>query len=105
MSLTFVTGNMRPSLTGVIHEEGDPTALINLTGCTVRFQMRKSDDKRFTVNAAASVVDAAGGEVRYDWAANDLNVPGTYLVQWEVTFPDNKTQTTAEPVEIEVRRA
>lgn len=103
--LTFVTGNTRPAILGVIHEEGDPDAVIDLTGCTVRFQMRKEDDRRFTVNAAAQIIDADTGAVKYQWATNDLNVPGIYLVQWEVSFADTSTQTTALPVEIEVRRA
>lgn len=105
MPLTFVTGDTRPALFGVIHEADDPTAVLDLSGCTVRFQMRKADDRRYTVNAEATIVSPSEGEVRYTWATNDLNVPGTYLVQWEVTFPDTSVQTTATPVEIEVRRA
>jgi Rib/alpha/Esp surface antigen-like repeat protein len=105
MSLTFVTGNTKPYLTAVIHDEDDPSEPINLTGCSVRLQMRKADDRRFTVNAEVDITSAAAGAVEYRWGTNDLNQPGTYEVQFEVTFPDSKVQTTAVPVEIEVRRA
>lgn len=105
MALTFVTGDTKPYLNGTITEEDDTTAPIDLTGCTVLFQMRKSDDRKFTVNSAVTVLDAPSGSVQYQWGTNDLNTPGTYEVQFEVTFPDGKTQTTASPVEIEVRRA
>jgi len=105
MAITFVTGNTKPFLSGTIHDEDDATEPVNLAGCSVVFQMRKADDKRFTVNAAAIVVSAADGTVRYEWGDNDLNTPGTYLVQFEVTYPDGKTQTTSTPVAIEVRRA
>ena len=105
MALIFVTGDTKPFLNGTIHDSDDADSPVNLTGCSVVFQMRKADDRRFTVNAAAVVVSAVDGTVRYEWGDNDLNTPGTYLVQFEVTYPDSKVQTTATPVEIEVRRA
>lgn len=102
--MKFVQGDTGPDVIGVIHAEGDASDLEDLTGCTVRFQMRKSDDKRFTVNAPAAITNAAGGEVTYQWAANDLAVPGVYEAQWEITYADGSVITTVEPVEIVVRR-
>lgn len=93
MTLTFVQGDTAPALTAtIIHS--DSTAL-NLTGSSVRFQMRKANDKRFTVNEVATLVDAPTGQVEYVWGPNDLAVPGDYQVQWEVTYPDARIQTTA----------
>jgi len=45
------------------------------------------------VKAPASVVDAATGRVRYSWKRTDTTVPGSYLAEWEVTFPDGGVQT------------
>ncbi len=107
MSLTFVQGDTAPDITAVIHEEDDPTSIIDLSPAyvdSVRFQMRKQDDHRYTVNAAATVVDGPTGQVSYSWGANDLSVPGTYLVQWEVTYLGGRVQTTSPEVTVTVRR-
>lgn len=108
MSLVFVQGDTAPSLEATLHLEDDPTTVINLgvgnvTG--VKFQMRKADDRKFTVNASAVVVgDGSAGQVRYDWGANDLATPGSYLAQWEVTYVGGRIQTTAPEVALTIRR-
>lgn len=102
--LVFVQGDTAPDLGAVLHVKGDPTTPIPLSGATVRFQMRKDNDRAFTVDAVATIVDADEGEVLYQWGANDLAVSGDYQVQWEVTFPDLRVQTTATPNVIRVRR-
>jgi hypothetical protein len=66
--------------------------------------MRKADDRRFTINAEAEILDPDAGQVRYRWATNDLTTPGEYLVQWEVTYADARIQTTAVANTITVRR-
>lgn len=102
MSLTFVQGDTAPAITAQILHVNDATAQ-NLTGCTVKFQMRKADDRRFTVNTSATLGVLLEGRVSYAWANNDLATPGDYLVQWEITFGDARIQTTA-PETITVRR-
>lgn len=102
--LTLVQGDTAPDLVAVIHEEDDADTPIDLTDATVSFQMRKPDDRRFTVNAGMFLEDAPNGRVRYEWGANDLAVPGDYQAQFEVTFLDGKIQTTKAPFTIEVRR-
>lgn len=102
--LTFVQGDTEPPLEGFLFLEADQETPIDLTGCTVNFQMRKPDDRRFTVNAEADVVEATAGTVRYEWGTNDLAVPGDYLVQWEITYTDGGIQTQATPSTLTVRR-
>ena len=104
MSLTFVQGDTAPDITAVIHEEDDPTVLVDLSGSSVRFQMRRADDKRYQVNSLATVVNGPAGSVSYSWGANDLAVPGAFLVQWEVTYPGGRIQTTSPEVQVTVRR-
>ena len=104
MSLTFVQGDTAPELNALIHEEDDPAQVIDLTGCSVRFQMRMKDDHRYQVESAAQIIDAPSGSVSYAWAANDLARPGTFIVQWEVTYPGGRVQTTSPEQTITVRR-
>lgn len=104
MSLTFVQGDTAPDITAQIHEEDDPLVAVNLTNASVKFQMRKTDDRRFTVNAGATITDAANGLVRYSWGPNDLATPGEYMIQWEVTYLGGRIQTTAPIETITVRR-
>jgi hypothetical protein len=104
MSLTFVQGDTAPDITSVIHQEDAPASIIDLSGATVRFQMRQPSDRRFTVDALAEVLDGPAGQVSYSWGPNDLSVPGTYNVQWEITYPGGRIQTTAPEVQVTVRR-
>lgn len=98
---TFVQGDTEPAITAVLQRNDTPETL---TGAAVKFQMRKSDDKHYTVNAAASILDANAGSVKYAWSASDLNVPGDYYVQWEVTYLSGRIETTDPPNIITVRR-
>jgi hypothetical protein len=103
MSITLVQGDNAPVLRGTItnDETGQP---LNLTNCTVYFQMRKKDDSRYTINAAATVTNASTGSVSYSLAANDLNTPGEYQSQFEVHYQDATIQTTHNLSTIYVRR-
>jgi len=101
--IVLVQGDTRPVLNAVLMIQGTTTP-INLTNCSVKFQMRRSDDKQYTVNGACSVVDAVAGSVSYTLGTNDLNTPGDYVVQFEVTYPDTRVQTTATLIPIKVRR-
>jgi hypothetical protein len=96
--MEWVTGDTKPDISArlpLLDEEGAETgSYANLTDATVKFQMRRPDDKRFTVNKPAVVVDAPNGIVRYTWAADELSIPGEYQVQWEVTWVDSSKQTS-----------
>lgn len=103
MSLTLVSGDTAPILRGTITND-EASAPLNLTNCSVFFQMRKKDDLRYTVNAACSITNASAGTVSYQLAANDLNTPGEYQGQFEVHYQDTTIQTTHNVVTINVRR-
>jgi hypothetical protein len=104
MSLNFVQGDTAPDLNATLHLEEDAESVIDLTDATVRFQMRQANDRRYTVNAEADIIDEEAGTVRYQWAPNDLAQPGEYEAQWEVTYPDTTIQTTTPPAILTVRR-
>lgn len=103
---TWVQGDTGPDYVAILHEQDNPEApLTNLDEASeIRFQMRKGDDRRFTVNRVAEVVDAEEGRVRYVFQPNDLATPGEYKVQFEITYADDVKQTQAIPTEITVRR-
>lgn len=69
-------GDLLPALTAALKDgNGAP---IDLTGATVTFRMRKRGATALTVDAAASVVSAAAGTVRYDWLSGDTDAHGLY---------------------------
>ena len=99
-----VQGNTAPDITAILNYD-DGSGPVDLTDATVKFQMRRTLDRRFTVNADADIIgDPLNGEVSYSWGANDLLVPGAYVTQWEVTFPGGRKQTNAVANLVEVRR-
>lgn len=69
-------------------------AAVNLAGATVRFVMRAHGADTAKVAAAAEVVgDGSTGEVRYEWQAADLDTPGVYRAEWEVTYTGGAVET------------
>ena len=102
----LVQGDTYPPIKSTI-TKSDGTVQ-DLTNATVKFQLRKENDKVYTVNAAATVLAATAGTVQYLLGTNDLTIPGDYLIQWEVTFSvgsGSRIQTTAVPNPVTVRRA
>jgi hypothetical protein len=63
------------------------------TATSVSFIMKATQGNTIKVNANATIVNAAGGVVRYDWALGDTDSPGTYNAEWEVHWPGSLTQT------------
>jgi hypothetical protein len=90
--LTFVQYDTAPSLFGTLtHSDG---SVFDLTDATVRFQMRLAIDRRFSVDSAAVIVEAAAGRVRYDWVAGDLSESGNFVSRWQITFQDSSIEHT-----------
>lgn len=86
-------GERSPSVSDTIKVAG---AAFDLTGSSVKFQMRLRGSSTLKVDAAAVIVTAASGTVRYDWASADVDTPGEYEGWWLVTLPSTKTQSTPE---------
>ena len=66
---------------------------VDLTAASVRFHMRAIGSNQTTVDAAATIVTAASGIVRYDWDATDTDTVGSYQAEFEVTYADASIET------------
>ena len=87
--LNFTQGDNQPSIFGTLAVNG---TAVDLTGATVKFQMRLATDRRFLVDASAVIVNPAAGAVRYDLADGDMATAGECVARWQVTFPGGDVQ-------------
>lgn len=85
-------GDTQPVIQSVLTDGAG--AIVNLTGIeSVAFRMRAKDTATLAVNAAAAVVSAPAGSVRYAWLTADTATPGEYEADWLVTFAGGGTGT------------
>lgn len=85
--LNFKQGDRLPVVDAIL-EETNPQGIksaVPLAGYTVKFLMRKIGATVPKVDAAATIVDAPTGAVRYAWGANDLDTDGNYEAEFEAT--------------------
>jgi hypothetical protein len=84
-------GDQLPSVEATLREPAAPGQLgaaIDLTGASaVKFLCSNG------VDAAAVIVDALGGQVRYDWGTNETDVDGTFDGEFEIAWGDGRKQT------------
>lgn len=80
---TFTTGDTAPALTGTVNAV--------LTGAAVEVHLRKPSGA--TLTKAATVTDAATGAWSYSWAVGDLDAPGVWAVEAQVTYAGGGVQT------------
>lgn len=66
---------------------------INVTGASVRFHMRAVGSTQTVVDAAATIVTALSGIVKYEWDAADTDTVGSYQAEFEVTYADASVET------------
>lgn len=106
---TLVQGNYGVTVTANLYvKDSDPVEYVNLSGASVRFLMRKADDRRFTIQSLAVVTSVVSGGVAYTFAESELDEPGDYLGFWEVTYATgsgtSRIQSTVDGDLITVRR-
>jgi hypothetical protein len=76
---------------------------VNLTGATVRFQMRKRNGATI-IDATAFVVTAIGSPtVEYRWQTGNTSTEGVYEAEFRVTYSDGKIETFPNKGFIEVQ--
>jgi hypothetical protein len=69
------------------------SAPVVLTGCAVRFIMRRRGKPAKAVNQAAAIVSDIAGTVSYQPVAEDVDTEGVYEQEWQVTFPSTRPLT------------
>jgi hypothetical protein len=72
-----------------------PAADVNLTGATVRFNMRARDTGTLRINRAAAVIVTAAvtPTVAYDWQAEDTAISELCHAEFEVTYSNGVIET------------
>ena len=83
---TVTEGDTLAPIQGIIYK-GDGTPQ-DLTGATVKFNMRQADegDMKVTEGAGAVVGNPSNGEVKYEWQDADVDTPGLYDGEFIITI-------------------
>lgn len=84
-------GDTSPAITATLLDAAD--AAVNLAGASVKFIMTLKGQTTAKVDAAATIVSAANGQVSYSWVAADTDTAGVYEAEWQVTFSGGAKQT------------
>ena len=91
MTIYIKQNDTSPAVSATL-KDGDGAA-VDITGASVRFHMRKEGSSDATVDAAAIITDAAAGQVRYTWVADDTAIAGTFIAEFEVTYSNGAVET------------
>ena len=106
-SFTIKRGDTGPALE-VTLLDSDGTALDISGNLGVQFQMKERQYAgdgavALKVDAAATVVNASGGVVKYSWTSADTNEVGEFVGEFVVTAGDGTIRTVPSPSFITVR--
>jgi len=61
---------------------------INLTNCSAKFQMKEFNGTALKVDGVMNINDPANGQCGYQFDSDDLDTPGSYNAEIEITFLD-----------------
>jgi hypothetical protein len=93
-------GDLAPAFNAVAQRKGVTGVMAPwaLTGATVTFTMVNAATEAVKVNAAAAtVVTAADGTVKYDFASGDVDTPGVFYGFFTVTIAGETDTFPANP--------
>lgn len=65
---------------------------VDITGASARFHMRPVGGAQ-SVDAAATIVTAAEGLVRYSWQAADTDETGRFEAEFEITYSGGSVES------------
>ena len=82
----------RPELDVFLRDDKDRT--INVTGATVKFNMRNASDNTIKVNAGSvTTVSSTSGRVKYSFSTADTDTAGNFDGEFQVTFVGGQVET------------
>ena len=82
----------RPAITANLTDAND--AAVNLTGSTVKFNMRVDPAGTTKISAVgATIEDAEAGQVSYSWTSSDTDTADDFEAEFQVTFAGGAIQT------------
>ena len=82
----------RPELDVFLRDDKDRT--INVTGATVKFNMRNASDNTVKIdNGSVTTVSSTSGRVKYSFSAADTDTAGNFDGEFEVTFVGGQVET------------
>ena len=84
-----------PPITAEFVDDGG--SVVDLTNATsVTFRMAEVDTGTLNVDAAATIDDAATGQVSYHFAPADTATPGLHVAEFVAEFPDDNSDGNPE---------
>ena len=88
-SINFVVGDRSVKAACTIYQSNGytPFDLTGWTSPTFVMATGNDEDTRKVNYAAAVIEDATGGQLRYDWAAADVDTGGEYMGRFRLTDP------------------
>jgi hypothetical protein len=82
----------RPAITANLTDAND--AAVNLTGSTVKFNMRVDPAGTTKISLGTAVIeDAEAGQVSYSWTSSDTDTADDFEAEFQVTFAGGAVQT------------
>lgn len=71
-------------------------AAVPLTGCSAKFQMKIFGGTALKIDSAMVINDEPNGQCNYQFVAGDLDTPGSYNAEIEITFADTTKLRTSD---------
>ena len=88
----FIKQNDTSPALQVILKDGTDT-VVNLTATSVRFHMRPIGSSAVKIDAPATISNAQGGIVYYQWTTGDTDTIGSFECEFEVTYTGGEIET------------
>ena len=76
-------GDQRPVLTATLTQAGEPLDLTSAVSVAFRGRLQ---DGTTAFSGTCTITGASTGDVSYTWGVNDTAVPGTYIIEFVVTW-------------------